>query len=57
MLGYADARVPESAPGRSRWVDAPFDEAVRRLVMHIREFRPEALVTFDAYGRSRASKR
>ncbi|WP_404829815.1 hypothetical protein [Streptomyces arboris] len=24
-LGYADARVPESAPGRPRFVDAPVD--------------------------------
>ncbi len=35
MLGYADARVPYSAPGNVRWCDVP-DEAVRRLVMHIR---------------------
>ena len=50
MLGYADARIPESAPDCSRWCDAPLDDAVRQLVVHIREFRPEALVTFDAYG-------
>jgi N-acetyl-1-D-myo-inositol-2-amino-2-deoxy-alpha-D-glucopyranoside deacetylase len=50
MLGYADAKVPESAPGCPRWCDVPLDEAVRRLVVQIREFRPEALVTFDAYG-------
>jgi N-acetyl-1-D-myo-inositol-2-amino-2-deoxy-alpha-D-glucopyranoside deacetylase len=50
MLGYADAKVPESAPGSPRWCDVPLDEAVRRLVVHIREFRPQALVTFDAYG-------
>lgn len=50
MLGYADAKVPESAPGRPRWCDAPLDEAVHRLVMEIREFRPEALVTSDAHG-------
>ena len=50
MLGYADARVPESAPGRPRFCDAPLDEAVRRVVEHIREFRPEILVTHDAYG-------
>ncbi len=50
MLGYADARVPESAPGRPRWCDAPLDEAVRRLVAHLREFRPEIVVTHDAYG-------
>ncbi|MFF1381740.1 PIG-L deacetylase family protein [Streptomyces sp. NPDC058308] len=50
LLGYADARVPESAPGEPRLVDAPLDEAVRRLVGHIREFRPRIVVTHDAYG-------
>ncbi|MDQ8707979.1 PIG-L family deacetylase [Streptomyces sp. LHD-70] len=50
MLGYADARVPWSAPGRIRFCEAPLDEAVRRLVRHIREFRPEIMVTHDAYG-------
>ncbi|WP_416955866.1 PIG-L deacetylase family protein [Nocardioides sp. T5] len=42
MLGYADAKVPDSAPGRPRWCDVPMDEAVHRLVAEIREFRPEA---------------
>jgi N-acetyl-1-D-myo-inositol-2-amino-2-deoxy-alpha-D-glucopyranoside deacetylase len=50
LLGYADARAPESAPGSPRWCDAPLDQAVRRLVAHIRELRPEILVTHDAYG-------
>jgi N-acetyl-1-D-myo-inositol-2-amino-2-deoxy-alpha-D-glucopyranoside deacetylase len=50
MLEYADAGVPESAPGCPRLCDAPLDETVRRLVMHIREFRPEIVVTHDAYG-------
>ncbi|MEU5211829.1 PIG-L family deacetylase [Streptomyces sp. NPDC020742] len=50
MLGYADARVPDSAPGSARFCDAPLDEAVQRLVVHIREFRPEIMVTHDAYG-------
>lgn len=50
MLGYADARVPESAPGAARLCDAPLDEAVGRLVAHIREFRPEVVVTHDGYG-------
>lgn len=50
MLGYADARVPESAPGRARLCDAPLDEAVGRLVAHVRQFRPEIVVTHDAYG-------
>ena len=50
MLGYADARVPESAPGSPRLCDAPLDETVRRLVAHIRDFRPEIVVTHDGYG-------
>lgn len=50
MLGYADARVPQSAPGRIRFCDAPLDETVRELVAHLREFRPEIVVTHDAYG-------
>ncbi|WP_405768664.1 PIG-L deacetylase family protein [Streptomyces sp. NBC_01538] len=50
MLGYADSRVPHSAPGKARFLDAPLDEAVGQLVAHIREFRPEIVVTHDAYG-------
>lgn len=50
LLGYADARVPESAPERSRFCDAPLDEAVGALVAHIRDFRPDIIVTHDAYG-------
>jgi N-acetyl-1-D-myo-inositol-2-amino-2-deoxy-alpha-D-glucopyranoside deacetylase len=50
MLGYADARVPESAPGCPRFLDAPLDEAIGRLVTHLRDFRPDVVVTHDAYG-------
>ncbi|MFD8543130.1 PIG-L deacetylase family protein [Streptomyces sp. NPDC059649] len=50
LLGYADARVPQSAPGRVPFVEAPLDDAVRRLVAHLREFRPEVVVTHDGYG-------
>ncbi|MFE5592916.1 PIG-L deacetylase family protein [Streptomyces sp. NPDC056549] len=50
LLGYGDARNPESAPGEPRLVDAPLDEAVGRLVAHIRCFRPEVVVTHDAVG-------
>ncbi|MEU3187553.1 PIG-L deacetylase family protein [Streptomyces sp. NPDC006923] len=50
MPGYADHRVPESAPGRPRWCDVPVDEAVGCLVAHIREVRPEIVITHDAYG-------
>lgn len=50
MLGYADARVPESAPGCARLVDSPLQEAVHRLVGHLREFRPDVVITHDGYG-------
>ncbi len=50
LLGYADARVPESAPGRPRLLDAPVDDVVRRLVAIIREVRPELVVTHDVHG-------
>ncbi|SDE56649.1 N-acetyl-1-D-myo-inositol-2-amino-2-deoxy-alpha-D-glucopyranoside deacetylase [Blastococcus fimeti] len=50
LLGYADAEVPGSAPGRPRLVDAQLDEVVRALATHIREFRPDVVVTHDAYG-------
>jgi N-acetyl-1-D-myo-inositol-2-amino-2-deoxy-alpha-D-glucopyranoside deacetylase len=50
LLGYADARVPESARNRPRFCDASLDEAVGRLVSHIRDVRPDIIVTHDAYG-------
>lgn len=52
LLGYADARYELSAPGRQRFVDAPFDEVVGKLVAHLRAFRPEVVVTYDAFGAS-----
>ncbi len=50
MLGYADARNPESAPGQARLIDAPLDEAIGHLVAHIREFQPDIVVGHDALG-------
>ncbi|MEF9907992.1 PIG-L deacetylase family protein [Streptomyces sp. P9-A2] len=50
MLGYADARNPASAPGRPRFVDVPLDEAVGHVVQHVRQFRPDIMVTHDALG-------
>lgn len=50
MLGYADGGVPESAPGVPKFVDAPFDDAVGAVVEHIRELRPDIVITYDAYG-------
>ncbi|MFG3384205.1 PIG-L deacetylase family protein [Streptomyces sp. NPDC047999] len=50
LLGFADHRVPDSAPGRPRLCDAPMDEVVQRIVEHIRAVRPTVVVTHDAYG-------
>lgn len=50
LLGYADGCRPESAKDRPRFCDAPLDEAVERLASHIRDFRPDIIVTHDAYG-------
>jgi N-acetyl-1-D-myo-inositol-2-amino-2-deoxy-alpha-D-glucopyranoside deacetylase len=50
LLGYADARNPSSAPGAQRLVDAPLDQAVGRLVGHIRAFKPDIVVGHDALG-------
>lgn len=51
LLGYADARNPASTPGGGvRLIDAPLDEAVARLVTHIRAFRPDIVVGHDALG-------
>ncbi len=50
LLGYADARVPASAPGRARLLDAPLDEVVEGIVAHVRAVRPQIVVTHDAYG-------
>ncbi|MGW1764470.1 PIG-L deacetylase family protein [Streptomyces sp. NPDC002073] len=52
MLGYADLNVPESATGRPRFSDAPLEETVGAVVAHIRSFRPQILVSHDAYGSS-----
>ncbi|MFJ2779803.1 MULTISPECIES: PIG-L deacetylase family protein [unclassified Kitasatospora] len=50
MLGYADHRAPDSAPGRPRLCEAPLDRVVEDIVRHIREVRPEIVLTHDAYG-------
>ncbi|GAB34117.1 PIG-L family deacetylase [Gordonia otitidis] len=50
LLGYADLKVPESAPGRQRLTAASFDQEVAELSGHIRRLRPDVLVTYDAYG-------
>ena len=50
LLGYADARVPASAPGSRRWCEAPLEETLRRLVAQIRELRPAVVLTHDTCG-------
>ena len=50
MLGFADARIPDSAPGRSQLCDAPLEEVAGLIVEHIRAVRPQVVVTHDAYG-------
>lgn len=50
MLGYGDARNESSAPGRPRWCDVNLDDAVAQIVAHIRQFRPDVVVTHDALG-------
>nr|WP_296766410.1 PIG-L family deacetylase [Rhodococcus sp. (in: high G+C Gram-positive bacteria)] len=46
LLGYTDNAFADGV----RFCDAPFDEAVGALVAHIRDFRPDILVTYDAFG-------
>ncbi|WP_158881848.1 PIG-L family deacetylase [Amycolatopsis anabasis] len=46
LLGYRDSRP--AAEGA--FCTAPFDEAVGRLVGHLREFRPDNVVTYDGFG-------
>ncbi|MFB7910810.1 PIG-L deacetylase family protein [Kitasatospora sp. NPDC056076] len=50
LLGWADHRVPDSAPGRPRLCDAPLDAVVGQLVRILREVRPEIVVTHGAHG-------
>ncbi|WP_072801715.1 PIG-L family deacetylase [Rhodococcoides yunnanense] len=46
LLGYTDNAFDDGV----RFCSAPFDEAVGRLVGHIRDFRPDIVVTYDAFG-------
>jgi LmbE family N-acetylglucosaminyl deacetylase len=49
LLGYADSGSGGEIPAGS-FCAAPPDEAIGRLVAHLREVRPEVVVTYDAYG-------
>ncbi|WP_051699669.1 PIG-L deacetylase family protein [Streptomyces sp. NRRL F-4474] len=50
LLGFADDRIPDSAPGRPRLCEVPMDDVVKGIVEHIRAVRPQVVVTHDAYG-------
>ncbi|WP_406192856.1 PIG-L deacetylase family protein [Kitasatospora sp. NBC_01560] len=50
MLGHADHRLPQSAPGRPRLCDVPLDQVVGGIVGHIRAVRPDIVLTHDPYG-------
>lgn len=50
LLGYGDRAYVNSAPDRPAFCDAPFDELVEQVVGHIRNFRPDTVVTYDPLG-------
>ncbi|HUH08599.1 MAG TPA: N-acetyl-1-D-myo-inositol-2-amino-2-deoxy-alpha-D-glucopyranoside deacetylase [Egibacteraceae bacterium] len=52
LLGFRDSGMlgAEGNNDPDSFWRAPFDEAVRRMVLQIREFRPQVLVTYDAFG-------
>lgn len=50
LLGYADARVRDSAPRAARLVEVPVAEAAALLAQHLRELAPSVVVTHDAHG-------
>lgn len=52
LLGFRDsgmAGTPENNDPRS-YYRATFDEAVKRLVKHIRELKPQVVATYDPFG-------
>jgi LmbE family N-acetylglucosaminyl deacetylase len=49
LLGYKDSGLPATGDPASFW-RADLDEAVGRLVGHLRQLRPDVLVTYDAAG-------
>jgi N-acetyl-1-D-myo-inositol-2-amino-2-deoxy-alpha-D-glucopyranoside deacetylase len=49
LLGYADSGSDGEIPPDS-FCAAPLDESIGLLVAQLREFRPDVVVTYDAYG-------
>ena len=49
LLGYKDSGMPAAGDPGSFW-RADLDEAVGRLVGHLRQLRPDVLVAYDAAG-------
>jgi N-acetyl-1-D-myo-inositol-2-amino-2-deoxy-alpha-D-glucopyranoside deacetylase len=49
LLGYKDSGLPATGDPASFW-RADLDQAGGRLVGHLRELRPDVLVTYDAAG-------
>lgn len=49
LLGYGDSGTGGPTPAGSLGA-APLDEVAGRLVAHIRELRPDVVVTYDAFG-------
>jgi N-acetyl-1-D-myo-inositol-2-amino-2-deoxy-alpha-D-glucopyranoside deacetylase len=52
LLGYIDSGMmgTDGNDDPASFWRAPFDQAVGRTVAHIREVRPDVLVTYDAFG-------
>lgn len=52
LLGYADSGMMGTTTNDAdgAFWRAPFDEAVGRLVTHLRRLRPAVVVSYDAYG-------
>ncbi|HEX2913959.1 MAG TPA: N-acetyl-1-D-myo-inositol-2-amino-2-deoxy-alpha-D-glucopyranoside deacetylase [Chloroflexia bacterium] len=52
LLGFRDSGMAGTKENEdtASYHRATFDEAVKRLVKHIREFKPQVIATYDAFG-------
>jgi N-acetyl-1-D-myo-inositol-2-amino-2-deoxy-alpha-D-glucopyranoside deacetylase len=52
LLGYVDSGMmgDDGNEDPASFWRAPLDEAIGRVVTHIRQFRPHVLITYDAFG-------